>query len=556
MTKHPRLEPIANLGLKGPVVVAIMDGVGIGRGDAADAVACAHTPHLDSYRQSPLSCQLNAHGRAVGMPSNSDMGNSEVGHNVMGAGRVFEQGASLVANAIQSGAIFATDTWQHIVQQCKNNSGALHLLGLLSDGNVHSHIDHLLALLDKAHSQDIQHVFIHTLLDGRDVAKTSALTYVAQLDAKLASINQHPQRSYRVASGGGRMRTTMDRYQANWPVVEQGWQVHVLGQGRGFASLQQAIETLRTQQPGINDQELPAFVIVEHDQPIGPIQDGDAVIAFNFRGDRMLQLCSAFEDDIFTHFDRQRHPDVLFAGMTQYDGDTQTPKNFLVHPPSIDCTFGQLLAEQGVSQLACSETQKFGHVTYFWNGNRSEPFNAKLETYIEVPSYPPPFDAKPQMRAPEIIDTVLQHLAKHNTRLTRLNLANGDMIGHTGNFQATIDAMQVVDQSIGRLVDQITAAHGAVIVTADHGNADDMAERDKNTGIILRDKNGQMITKTSHSLNPVMCAIMMHPKDAGRFSLSPAAAANPGLGNLAATAATLLGFQTPQLWLPSLLMTL
>jgi 2,3-bisphosphoglycerate-independent phosphoglycerate mutase len=541
----------AHAAVEGPVGVVIMDGVGIGRGDEGDAVARAKTPYLDRLAQGPFSYALSAHGTSVGMPSDSDMGNSEVGHNALGAGRIVEQGATLVARAISDGSLFEQPTWQQFAGHCVSHAKALHLIGLLSDGNVHSHIDHLLAMLNRADAEGVDRVFVHVLLDGRDVAKTSAHNYVKRLEAHLADIDRKPNRTYRIASGGGRMGITMDRYEADWEMVARGWETHVHGEARAFGSALQAIETMRSENPGIIDQDLPAFVITEDHRSVGPIRSGDCVIAFNFRGDRMLQLCSAFEDDVFAAFDRGIRPKVMFAGMTLYDGDSQRPKRYLVAPPQIDCTIGELLAEQGVTQLACSETQKFGHVTYFWNGNRSEPFSPKLERYVEIPSHPAPFEAKPQMRANEITDRVIDELNRALFSCFRVNYANGDMVGHTGNLDATIRAVEVVDQNVGRLTEYILERRGALIVTADHGNADDMVERDPHTSIPLRDDAGRLVAKTSHSLNPVPCHIALHPEDRSRFSsMAPHA---PGLGHIAGTLLTLLGFDPPDNFLPGLL---
>ncbi len=527
-----------------------MDGVGIGRGDAADAVALARTPTLDRFAQEALATKLRAHGTAVGLPSDDDMGNSEVGHNALGAGRIFDQGAKLVANAIADGRLFAGEVWQQMIERCLKRKTPLHFIGLLSDGNVHSNIKHLLAMLDEADKRGVEEARVHALLDGRDVPKTSALTYVDELESLLERINAKPGRNYRIASGGGRMVITMDRYEADWPMVERGWHTHVLGEGRRFASTREAIETLRREHPGVVDQELPPFVIADQKGALGPIEDGASVVAFNFRGDRMLELVRAFEDDAFDKFERVRRPDVLFAGMMLYDGDTQRPRHYLVAPPTIRCTFGELCANAALLQLAISETQKFGHVTYFYNGNRSGAFDAAVERYIEIPSLAPPFEAHPEMRAEQIADALVAELAAHPYRLVRVNFANGDMVGHTGNLEATIAAVEAVDAAIDEVSRAVLARGGALVVTADHGNADDMAERNKKTGELLRDESGALVPKTSHSLNPVPFYVVLAEADRNSFELSNVE--DPGLGNVAATLATLLGFAVPEGYLPSI----
>ncbi|MAE71929.1 MAG: phosphoglycerate mutase (2,3-diphosphoglycerate-independent) [Gemmatimonadetes bacterium] len=550
--KIEELREIPGLGVPGPVVVAVLDGVGLGRGDGGDAVAQASTPNLDRLAaRTLLTTRLAAHGRAVGMPSDSDMGNSEVGHNALGAGRIFDQGAKLVSEAIGSGRMFEGSLWKEMVARCVSTRKPLHLIGLLSDGNVHSHIDHLIAMVVRADAEGVGELFVHVLLDGRDVPKTSAEIYIDQLEIVLRPIDAKPDRCYRIASGGGRMGTTMDRYEADWSIVEKGWRTHVLGLGRPFRSACEAIDAFRAEEPGIVDQDLPAFVITENDRPVGTIDDGASVIAFNFRGDRMLELVRAFEETDFSEFDCVRVPDVLFGGMMQYDGDTDRPRRFLVAPPEIERTLGELLCERGIGQVACSETQKFGHVTYFWNGNRSGAFDAQLEQYIEIPSYDPPFDARPEMRAPEIAEMVLREVAAGDHRFLRLNFANGDMVGHTGDFAATVKAVEAVDLALGALVPPILAARGALIVTADHGNADDMVEIDKKTGQLLFDEEGRLVAKTSHSLNPVPFHVVLNPQDAPFFELT--SVESPGLGNVAATAALLLGFDPPKGYLPSLL---
>jgi len=381
LARHPTFP-----GVEGPVVVCVMDGVGIGRHDAGDAVWLARTPTLDRLARTTPTVALAAHGRAVGMPSDGDMGNSEVGHNALGAGRVFDQGASRVGKAIASGDLFEGETWREAVEHVRASGEPLHFIGLLSDGNVHSHIDHLLAMLRRCDAEEVPAVRVHVLLDGRDVPETSALEYVDALEALLEKLRDAPDRDYRIASGGGRMVITMDRYQADWEMVARGWRTHVHGEGRGFQSAREAIETLRAEKPGVSDQVLPPFVIVDDaGEPVGRIRDGAAVVFFNFRGDRAIEISGAFERDDFDHFDRSPRPDVFYAGMMQYDGDTGVPARFLVEPPTIDRTLGEYLSRNGITQLAVSETQKFGHVTYFWNGNRSGRFDPALETYVEVP---------------------------------------------------------------------------------------------------------------------------------------------------------------------------
>ena len=537
-------------GVDGPVVVCVMDGVGIGRRDDSDAVWLAQTPNLDHLMSTTPNTQLVAHGRGVGMPGDTDMGNSEVGHNALGAGRVFDQGAKLVGNAIASGSLFDGAVWRAATEKVRASKQPLHFIGLLSDGNVHSHIDHLFSLLRRCNEEDVRTVRVHVLLDGRDVPSTSALEYVDALEAMLGEINQPKDRDYRIASGGGRMTITMDRYGAEWEMVERGWKTHVRGEARHFQSARAAIETYRDEDKEVGDQYLPAFVIAGEDgEPVGRIEDDAAVVLFNFRGDRALEISEAFESETFDHFDRGVVPDVLYAGLMQYDGDLQLPKQFLVDPPLIERTLGEHLVQNGVPLLAISETQKFGHVTYFWNGNRSGRFDDQRETYVEIPSDVVPFNERPWMKAAEITDTLLAELATGRYKHARLNYANGDMVGHTGDLAAAITAVEAVDEQLGRLVPVIEQMKGALVVTADHGNADCMFEFNEETGEVKRDASGNVAMKTSHTLNPVPLSIyapgyslMLDPKLAGA-----------GLGNIAATLLQLHGLEAPEDYQPSLL---
>jgi len=541
------LEPHPSFGgVEGPVAVVVMDGVGIGRRDESDAVWLARTPFLDRLAKG-CSTTLAAHGTAVGLPSDGDMGNSEVGHNALGAGRVFDQGAKLVNEAIESGSLFEGAAWREAVDRVNESGEPLHFIGLLSDGNVHSHIDHLLAMLERAASEGVKRARVHALLDGRDVPERSALEYVEQLEAKLEALNVDG-RDYRVASGGGRMKVTMDRYEADWGMVERGWNLHVRGEGRAFGSLREAVETLRDE-TGATDQNLPGFVIADGGEPVGPIRDGAAVLFFNFRGDRALEITRAFEEDSFDAFDRSPRPDVFYAGMMQYDGDLQLPRTFLVEPPTIDRSVGEYLAASGVSQLAISETQKYGHVTYFWNGNRTEPFDPKLERYVEIPSDTRPFEERPWMKAAEITDRLIDDLRSGHFRHARVNYANGDMVGHTGFRDPAVIAVEAVDLCLGRLLPVIAELKGALIVTADHGNADLMYELDKKTGEPVPDGEGGFKPKTSHTLNPVPC----HVYAPGAPLAIDGSLERRGLANVAATALMLMGFAAPEGYHPSLL---
>jgi 2,3-bisphosphoglycerate-independent phosphoglycerate mutase len=527
-----QLEPLAGyVPFSGPVVTVIMDGVGIGPEDESNGVFMAYTPVLDELLQGELVTRLQAHGTAVGLPSDDDMGNSEVGHNAMGAGRIFDQGAKLVSEALKSGTAFTSKAWQEVLKRTLSG-GALHLIGMISDGNVHSHVDHLYTLLEQCVRDGVRRVRVHGLLDGRDVEPKSALTFFAPLEQYLKDLSV-TGRDYRIGSGGGRMITTMDRYNADWSVVERGWKAHVLGEGRAFTSACDAIECYYNEDPTMTDQYMESFVVVEDGCPVGVMEDGDAVILFNFRGDRAIEISRAFDEPELTQFDRKRVPDLFYAGMMQYDGDAMIPAHYLVEPPAIDKPLGEYLCAVGVRSYANSETQKFGHVTYFWNGNRSGYIDEKLETYVEIPSDRVTFDLRPWMKAADITDSVIAAIVSGSYKFIRLNLANGDMVGHTGVPISVRIAVETVDLSLKRILAALEKVGGIAMITADHGNADCM----------WTEKKGKRTPMVAHTRNPVPLII----KDFNRknnFQLHRLA--RPGLSNVAATICNLLGYKEPE----------
>ncbi len=521
----------------GPLLLVIADGVGIAPDGPSNAVTVAPTPVLDALTAGPLSTELAAHGPAVGLPTDDDMGNSEVGHNALGAGRIFAQGAKLVAKALASRALFETEVWKTAVEHGRQH--AIHFIGLHSDGGVHSQNSHLYQLLEEAAKEGVKRARIHILHDGRDVDARSALVYIEQTEATLRQINEQYDADYRIASGGGRMTITMDRYGADWAMVERGYNCHTHGIGRPFSSATEAVETMYAETDK-GDQYLGDFVVVNDDEPVGKMADGDAVILYNFRGDRSIEISQAYEQDDFTAFDRGDRPDVYFAGMLQYDGDLKVPKHYLVEPPTISETMSEYLCAEGLRSFAISETQKFGHVTYFWNGNKSGYVDESLETYVEIPSDNVEFNTTPGMKLVEITDQTIEMLRSGDYDFGRLNFPNGDMVGHTGDLAATIDAMVVLDECLGRLVAVIDELGGVLVFTADHGNAD----------IMYTEKDGVQSPKTSHTLSPVAFAIH-DPAYDGEYTV--VGSSDPGLSNVAATLLNLLGFEAPADYRPSLL---
>lgn len=514
-----------------PVVLVVMDGVGLSDKLEGNAVKQAYTPNLDKLMETCPNIQLKAHGTAVGLPTDDDMGNSEVGHNALGAGQIYAQGAKLVNESIASGRMFESKTWKWLIDDLNNNT--LHLIGLLSDGNVHSHVNHVLAMIRRAKEDGVKRVALHALSDGRDVEQQSALTYINMVEDLMNELNDDTFHSF-IASGGGRMLVTMDRYDADWPMVERGWNAHVKGVARQFESATDAITTYREEEPGLSDQYIPAWVVAKDGEPVGRIVDGDSVVFFNFRGDRALEISKAFEgDETFDKFDRGDVPNVKYAGMLQYDGDLHIPENFLVEPPHIQNTLTDELVKHGMNSFAISETQKFGHVTYFWNGNRSEKVSDELETWMEIEGDDVTFDQRPWMKSAQITDEVIKALDSKKYNFIRVNYPNGDMVGHTGNFLSVVQSVEAVDLALERLMPAIKRNNGTLIVLADHGNADEML-----------DKKGNV--KTSHSLNPVPFIVYnrnVELKEDGNF----------GLANVAATVADLLDIEPHESWEESLI---
>ena len=525
-----------------PVLLVVMDGVGFSKTGLGDAVTLANTPTLDRLLRECPNTRLKAHGDAVGLPTDDDMGNSEVGHNALGCGQIYSQGAKLVNESIESGKMYQSEAWKELVDNCKANNSTLHFIGLLSDGNVHSNIKHLFKMLTEAKNEGIKKARVHILLDGRDVPATSAPVYIEQLESFLKELNADGAFDGKIASGGGRMKVTMDRYQADWPMVELGWKTHVKGEGRQFASAMEAVETYRKEIDGVIDQDLPAFVIAENGEPVGKIVDKDSVILFNFRGDRAIELSMAFDDDNFTAFDRGAKPDVCFAGMLQYDGDLKLPARFLVNPPEITNTLTEVLVAAGLNEYAVSETQKYGHVTYFWNGNKSDKFSEELETYKEIPSDNVSFDQRPWMKSAEITDDLIEVIKSKKYDFIRCNYPNGDMVGHTGSLDSTIIGVEAVDLGLSRLIKVCDEYGVTLVVTADHGNADEMLEKNK---------KGEIQVRTAHSLNPV--PFIIYDKDV-KYTIkddtkyAPGVAPKYGLANVAPTVVKMLGLTAPDCW--------
>jgi len=551
------LEPLPNFHVReGPVCLIIIDGFGVAAPGEGNPVSQVPMPYynklLSEAKEKKLHCLLKAHGPAVGLPSDADMGNSEVGHNALGCGQIYSQGTKLVWESLESGELFKTKNWDDVIGAAARDGKAVHFFGLLSDGNVHSHIKQVFQLLDGAHKTGVKKIRVHILLDGRDVAPDSGLVYVDMLEEKLAAMRKEGVDAL-IASGGGRMYCTMDRYESDWGMVRRGWNAHVYGKVEEaditdkypgyFKSAREAVECARREFPTKLDQFNPPFVIVGEDgKPVGRMADGDAVVNWNFRGDRAIEISKAFTmGDDFKGFDRGDFPKVRYAGLMEYDTEWHIPPKYLVPPPSIKGISSEYIVNAGVPCYALAETHKFGHVTFFWNGNRSGYINPDLELYEEVKSLPnDQTESHPEMKAHEVTDKLLAALETKKYRWVRVNYANPDMVGHTGNMDSCRKTLEVIDEELKRVVPVVLAQKGVVIITADHGNIEQM-----------RDLKGK--TMTSHTTNPVNF-IIVDGEDRRDFVVDPSHAdAVPGLCNVTATYINLLGFKEPKEYHPGLI---
>ena len=530
---------------RGPLIQVVLDGWGVGAADGTNAVNRANLPVMSRLIRGCPYTQLWTHGKYVGLQNEKDMGGSEVGHMTMGAGMVMEQGPTLIQNLLQSGEFFENPVLSRIIQNCVERDTPLHLLGLLSNGNIHSHVDHTEAIIRYAFQSGIRRCYLHALLDGRDVGVQSALDFTEPFEKLFSELKgQRPRIDYAFASGGGREVITMDR-DNNWEKIETGWQIHVHGQSENqFPSIRDAIEHFRKQNPEIIDQDIPGFVIIRNGEAVGRIEDQHALIFTNFRGDRATEFSQAVLADDFPYFERYRCPEVLFAGMTQYDQDNQIPPDYLVGTPVVEEPFGKRILELGLKQFRLSETQKFAHVTFFYNGGYREPLDPLQENYHFIASDKiPSFAERPAMKAPGISKKAVEFINSGEYQYGLINFANADMVGHTGDFQATVRAVEAVDAALDNIVRAIDAVNGLLVITADHGNADEM---------LISNQNGTLEISTKHSLNPVPFLIY-DPLYNGDYRLKPFGQDyNNNLSNIAATNFLLLGQAVPDDLAPSL----
>jgi len=521
-------------------LIIVMDGWGIGSGGEDDAVALAKTPNFDRLKATCAYTEIHTHGKYVGLSSMKDMGGSEVGHLTMGAGIILDQGPTRINKAIEDGSFYKSEDLNKVIEVGKDG-GAIHLLGLLSDGNIHSHISHFKAVIAYADQQGVGKLYIHASLDGRDVGVQSAQDYVQDIEAVFAKINTKSDRDYAFASGSGREHALMDRDQ-DWANVKLGWDAMVLGKAEhAYGSMLEAIDDLRQQNPKLIDQDMDSFTIVDKSGKVKTtIQDGDAVLMMNFRGDRAIEITEAFEEPNFSGFERGITPNILYAGMMVYDEDKNLPELQLMGPTNVDYPLGRYLVDKKIKQFRLTETQKFPHVTFFFNGGYRAPLDDSLEEYILIDSDKGiSFADKPEMKAAEIADKAVELIQSGAYGFGLINFANADMVGHCGKLAPAIQAVEAVDQAVGRVVDALEKQGGSAIITADHGNAEEM---------ITHTTHGDEPC-TKHSVNPVPCILFK----SGEVLELNQDIKDQGLANLAATVCELMGIDTPEGLEPSLL---
>ena len=464
---------------KKPVVLMILDGYGLNKKEEANAVFEAKTPVMDKLMAECPFVEGNASGLAVGLPD-GQMGNSEVGHLNMGAGRIVYQELTRITKSIADGDFFENEEFLRAVENCKKNNSALHMYGLVSDGGVHSHNTHIYGLLELAKRSGLENVFVHCFLDGRDTPPASGKDFVAELEAKMAEI------------GVGKVASVMGRYYAmdrdnRWDRVELAYRALTLGEGNTNVSATAAIQA--SYDDGKTDEFVMPTVVVENGAPVGLINDNDSVIFFNFRPDRAREITRAFCDDEFAGFAREKKQGLVYVCFTDYD-ETITGKFVAFKKQSITNTFGEFLAANGKTQARIAETEKYAHVTFFFNGGIEEPNEGEDRILVKSPKVAT-YDLQPEMSAPQVCDKLVEAIGSDKYDVIIINFANPDMVGHTGVEAAAISAVEAVDTCVGRAVDAVKAAGGAMFICADHGNAEQLL--DYETGAPF----------TAHTTNPV-----------------------------------------------------
>ncbi|HPG92833.1 MAG TPA: 2,3-bisphosphoglycerate-independent phosphoglycerate mutase [Clostridia bacterium] len=497
--------------MKKLTALIIMDGYGLSKETVGNAIGENCSPYIRYLRENFPNTSLNASGLAVGLPE-GQMGNSEVGHLNIGAGRVVYQDFTRITKSIEDGDFFQNEVLLNSMKAAKNTK--LHLMGLVSDGGVHSHMTHLYALLEMAKKQGIEKVFVHCFMDGRDTAPTSGAGFVKELQAKMKALNC------------GKIATVCGRYYAmdrdnRWDRVEKAYDMLTLGQGE---KAENAVTALKNSYKAkVTDEFILPTVITENGIPVATIENGDSVIFFNFRPDRAREMTRAFTQTDFDGFDiKGKQRNVSYATMTKYDETFTLPIAF--KEKRIDNTLGEYLAKQGLSQLRIAETEKYAHVTFFFNGGVEEPNQNETRILIASPKVAT-YDLQPEMSANQVADKAIAELQKDKYDVMILNFANCDMVGHTGVFEAAKKAVETVDNCVRRVVEQILLMGGTAFITADHGNAEKMIE------------NGEPFT--AHTTNPV--PFIMVGQNVGEYTL----AENGALCDIAPTLLSVMGIEKP-----------
>lgn len=461
-----------------PVVLVVLDGWGLSNSVQGNPIKEAKLPTFDKISRFYPMVALQASGISVGLPWNT-AGNSEVGHMTLGAGRVIYQNLPRIALSIQDGTFFKNTILLKAVENCKKNKSALHLMGLVSSGSVHSHKDHLFALLRLAKDQGLEKVFVHCFTDGRDSAPTSGIQHIQEVNRliQMAGVGT-------IASVIGR-NWAMDRNN-NWDRIEKAYRMLVDGKGEYIEDIDGYME--QSYRKEITDEYIEPGLITEHGAPIGLIKEKDSVIFYNFREDRARELAKAFVLPSFDKFDRPKFLDINFVTMTEYERDL--PLDIAFPPEDVQNSLGEILSKNRKKQLRIAETEKYAHVTYFFNGGKEQPFPD--EDHILIPSQiVAHFDEVPEMSAPKITETVVEAIEKGNYDFILINYANADMVAHTGNEEASIEAVEATDKTISILVPAVLKAGGCLFITADHGNAEELK----------KGATGEI--DTEHSINPV-----------------------------------------------------
>ena len=509
--------------MKTPVMLMIMDGFGLAPKGPSNAIETACKPNLDRLFATCPHSMLNASGTAVGLPD-GQMGNSEVGHTNIGAGRVVWQELSKITHEIENGEFFENEELKSAMLAAKENGAALHLMGLLSDGGVHSHINHLLALIDMAKGLGLTEVYVHPILDGRDTPPSCAEEYIAELEQKMAQ------------AGVGRIADICGRFYAmdrdkRWERLVLAYDLYTLGDGRHAESAAELLAAAR--ENGETDEFVMPGAVVENGQPVGTVKAGDSFIFYNFRPDRAREITRAFVDPDFDGFERKVSTIGLnYVCFTTYDATIPNVK-IAFKPQSLKNTLGEYMASLGKTQLRIAETEKYAHVTFFFNGGLEAPYEGEDRILVASPKVAT-YDLQPEMSAYEVTDRVVEAIESGKYDMIILNYANCDMVGHTGVFDAAVKAVEAVDKCVGRVCDAMEKAGGTILITADHGNADKMY-----------DEEGNVVT--AHSTNPVPL-ILVEPASRTKESAcasQPRTLANGALCDLAPTMLELMDLAIP-----------